>query len=99
MLVLIKTHAGYNWTWQNPTMTEASNPFDLWLLCKINGSYTDLAPMAMLLWGAMGNASLSWNASGQFESQKDWVEKGHNISFGMTPVTSMCLATFCFSCL
>lgn len=80
------TLPGYNWTFQNPAQAVVANPFDNWLLCGVNGSCTDLAPMAMVLGGGVGNASLYWNASETFESSVELKKPGKNITFGPIPV-------------
>ncbi|XP_063136744.1 uncharacterized protein LOC120099615 [Rattus norvegicus] len=42
-----------------------NNPFDQWMLCGVNGSCTDLTPMAMLLGGKgeKGRLSFSWTGN------------------------------------
>ena len=49
--------SGYNWTYQNPAQVGASNPFNVWLLCGVNGSCTDLSPLSQVAGGAWGNAN------------------------------------------
>ncbi|EDL31941.1 mCG144846, partial [Mus musculus] len=44
--------SGYNWTYQNPAQVGASNPFNVWLLCGVNGSCTDLSLLSMVAGGA-----------------------------------------------
>jgi hypothetical protein len=41
--------SGYNWTYQNPAQVGASNPFNVWLLCGVNGSCTDLSLLSMVV--------------------------------------------------
>ena len=60
--------SGYNWTYQNPAQVGASNPFNVWLLCGVNGSCTDLSPLSMLVGGVRGNASFYRNGSSVFET-------------------------------
>lgn len=48
------THAGHNFSDQNPFQVYPSNPFDNWLLCGINGSYMNLEPMVMMNGGSHG---------------------------------------------
>ena len=63
-----QTFAGYNWTYQSPAQRGANNPFNVWLLCGVNGSCTDLSPLSILMGGAWGNASCYWNGSDLFEN-------------------------------
>ena len=49
--------SGYNWTYQNPAQVGASNPFNVWLLCGVNGSCTDLSPLSQVAGGAWDNAN------------------------------------------
>ena len=44
--------SGYNWTYQNPAQVGASDPFNVWLLCGVNGSCTDLSPLLQVTGGA-----------------------------------------------
>nr|XP_044991102.1 uncharacterized protein LOC123455094 [Jaculus jaculus]XP_044991103.1 uncharacterized protein LOC123455094 [Jaculus jaculus] len=61
-----------------------SNPFDVWLLCSVNESCTDLSPMAMIAGRGIGNASSSWN--GTFGASVQELSPGQTISFWPTPV-------------
>ena len=83
---IIAHFSGYNWTYQNPAQVGASNPFNVWLLCGVNGSCTDLSPLSMLVGGAWGNASFYWNGSSVFETSVSQLAGGHNASFKATPV-------------
>lgn len=67
-------------------MTIHSNPFDLWLLCGINGSCMDLASLAMVNGGAFGLSHVIWNTSEAFECQASLNPERNNITFGPTPV-------------
>ena len=78
--------SGYNWTYQNPAQVRASNPFNVWLLCGVNGSCTDLSPLSMVAGGAWGNASFYWNGSSVFESSVFQFVGGRNVSFQAMPV-------------
>ena len=49
--------SGYNWTYQNPAQVGASDPFNVWLLCGVNGSCTDLSPLSQVAGGAWDNAN------------------------------------------
>ena len=51
---------GYNFTFRDPSKADA-NPFDQWLLCGINGSCTDLSPMAMLRGGYAEKGQLGFD--------------------------------------
>jgi hypothetical protein len=82
---------GYNWTYQNPAQVGASNPFNVWLLCGVNGSCTDLSPLSMLVGGAWGNASLYWNESTVFETSVSQLAGGCNASFKAPPVCGLLL--------
>lgn len=53
-----QTYAGRNFTKHDPISLNAVNPFDIWLLCGVNGSCTDLTPFAMIgvgihVWGSL----------------------------------------------
>ena len=45
------TFAGYDFSAVDP-LRPNSNPFDQWLLCGVNGSCTDIAPMALIRGGS-----------------------------------------------
>ena len=47
-----QTFAGYEWTYQSPAQRGANNPFNVWLFYGVNGSYTDLSPLSILVGGA-----------------------------------------------
>jgi hypothetical protein len=76
----------YNWTYQNPAQVGSSNPFNVWLLCGVNVSCTDLSPLSMVVGGAWGNASFYWNGSNVFESFVFQFAGGRNVSFQAMPV-------------
>ena len=78
--------SGYNWTYQNPAQVGASNPFNVWLLCGVNGSCTDLSPLNMVAGGALGNASFYWNGSNVFKTSVFQFAGGRNVSFQATSV-------------
>lgn len=78
--------SGYNWTYQNPAQAVASNPFNVWLLCGVNGSCTDISPLSMLVGGGWGNVSFHWNGSIGFETSVSQFAYGLNVSFKATPV-------------
>ena len=61
-----------------PLKLFSANPFDIWLLCGVNGSCTDISPLAMLQGGSIGNASFEWNSKLQVS--------GKNVSFAPTLV-------------
>ena len=61
-----RTFAGRNFTDQDPVQVTTSNPVDLWLLCGINGSCTDLTPFVMIGGGVHGVATFSWSSSEPF---------------------------------
>ena len=63
-----QTFAGYDWAYQSPAQRRANNPFNVWLLCGVNGSCTDLSPLSILMGGAWGNASFYWNGPDLFEN-------------------------------
>jgi hypothetical protein len=73
--------SGYNWTYQNPAQVGASNPFNVWLLCGINGSCTDLSRLSMVVGGDWGSASFYWNGSCVFESSVFQFAGGSNVLF------------------
>lgn len=87
------TFPGYNWTFQNPTQTVFANPFNNWLLCGVNGSCTDLAPIAMVLGGGVGNASFNWNASEVFEASVALAAPGKK--YHVQAHSRVCLFSFC----
>jgi hypothetical protein len=73
--------SGYNWTYQNPAQVGASNPFNVWLLCGVNGNCTDLSPLSMVAGGAWGNANFYWNDYNVFETSVFQFARGRNVSF------------------
>ena len=81
-----QTFAGYNWTYQSPAQRGANNPFNVWLFYGVNGSYTDLSPLSILMGGAWGNASFYWNGSDLFENSVSVLASRKNMSFVPTPV-------------
>ena len=85
--------SGYNWTYQNPAQVGASNPFNVWLLCGVNGSCTDLSPLSILMGGAWGNASFYWNWSDSFENSVTVLASRKKYVF--CAYTCVCLAPFC----
>ena len=44
--------AGYNMTYQIPAQQGVNDPFNVWLLCGVNGSCTDLSLLSILMGGA-----------------------------------------------
>ena len=56
--------AGHDFTFMNPDRADA-NPFDQWLLCGVNGSCTDLSPMAMIGGGysEKGQMGFEWKGT------------------------------------
>lgn len=62
------------------------NPFDVWLLCGVNGSCTDITPLSMIGGGRFGIASFIWNQSVKFENSVSMNQSFSNISFRPTPV-------------
>nr|XP_020135998.1 uncharacterized protein LOC109729283 isoform X2 [Microcebus murinus] len=80
------TDPGVNFTSQSPWLWDPANPFDLWLLCGINGSCTDLAPFSMIAGGKIETAEWRWNESSYFESTLNKTKPWSNISFAPTPV-------------
>lgn len=91
------SHPGHNITHMDPERSNV-NPFDLWLLCGINGSCTDLSPMVMLGGGRVGRGSLSFDwkgtvgnaghSSGSFSwsTTKVSYRERSNLTFSPTPV-------------
>jgi len=73
--------SGYNWTYQNPAQVGASNPFNVWLLCGVNVSCTDLSPLSMVVGGAWGNANFYLNGSNVFKTSVFQSAGGRNVSF------------------
>lgn len=71
---------------RNPAQAVASNPFNVWLLCGVNGIYTDISPLSMLVGGGWGNVSFHWNGSIGFETSVSQLAYGLNVSFKATPV-------------
>lgn len=65
------TFAGYNYTWQDPSLDLPINPYNVWLLCGINGSCTDLSPMAMIGGGAHGIARFLVDTSPRAKGKRD----------------------------
>ena len=51
----------------DPLRTNA-NPFDQWLLCGVNGSCTDLAPMAMIGGGSSEKGELTFDWKGTLKT-------------------------------
>ena len=45
-----------------------TNPFDQWLLCGVNGSCTDLAPMAMIGGGSSERGELTFDWKGTLKT-------------------------------
>jgi hypothetical protein len=78
--------SGYNWTYQNPAQVGASNPFNVWLLCGVNDSCTDLSPLSMVAGEAWGNANVYWNGSDVFETSVFQFAGRRNVSFQAAPV-------------
>jgi hypothetical protein len=78
--------AGNNWTYQSPAQRVANDPFNVWLLCGVNGSCTDLSPLSILMGGAWGNASFYWNGSDLFGNSVSVLASRKNMSFVPTPV-------------
>ena len=60
------TYPGRNFTNQDPRTFSVANPFDVWLLCGINGSCTDLSPFAMVGGGVQGVGRFNWSSSTPF---------------------------------
>lgn len=58
-----QTYAGRNFTKHDPISLTAVNPFDIWLLCCVNGSCTDLTPFAMIGGGIHGLGQFNWSFS------------------------------------
>lgn len=66
------TFPGFNFTYKSLDRYD-TNPFDLWLLYGVNGSCTDLSPMAMLGGGSVRKGKLTF----------DWKSTvGNALSFG-----------------
>ena len=85
--------AGNNWTYQSPAQRVANDPFNVWLLCGVNGSCTDLSPLSILMGGAWGNASFYWNGSALFENSVSVLALRKKYVFCV--YTCVCLAPFC----
>ena len=47
-----------------------TNPFDQWLLCGVNGSCTNLAPMAMIGGGSSEKGEMTFDCKGQRRNEK-----------------------------
>ena len=88
-----QTFAGYNWTYQSPAQRGANNPFNIWLLCGVNGSCTDLSPLSILMGGAWRNASFYWNGSDLFENSVNVLASRKKYVF--CAYNCVCLAPFC----
>ena len=78
--------AGNNWTYQSPAQRGANNPFNVWLLCRVDGRCTDLSPLSILMGGAWGNASFYWNGSDLFGNSVSVLASRKNMSFVPSPV-------------
>ena len=61
------TFAGYDFSAVDP-LRPNSNPFDQWLLCGVNGSCTDLAPMAMIGGGSSEKGELTFDWKGTLKT-------------------------------
>ena len=94
------TFAGYDFSTMDPLRTN-TNPFDQWLLCGVNGSCTDLAPMAMIGGGSSekGELTFDWKSTlktGRSDKQSPnsfkWTtsnvryKKQKEVNFTATPV-------------
>lgn len=90
-----ETQAGFNWTYQNPNQVGGVNPFDHWLLCGVNGSCTELSPLAVIVGRGIGNAPFSWNTSDIFESSMELIAGGQNVIWFCACVS---LATLLIHC-
>ena len=64
---------GHNFTNMDPSQANA-NPFDQWLLCGINGSCTDLSPLAMIKGGRgeMGQLEFDWKGTVDESGSGQW---------------------------
>ena len=91
------TFAGYDFSAVDPLQPN-NNPFDLWLLCGVNGSCTDLSPMAMIGGGSSEKREMTfdWRSTPrQNEKQSSnfkWTtsnvkyKKQKDVNFTATPV-------------
>lgn len=81
-----KSHSSsYPYPWQNPALPVTANPWDHWLLCGLNGSYTDLQPFSMLLGRAVGTTRFQWDAN-DFDGSIHQNVSGIVTPFSPTPV-------------
>lgn len=48
-----ETFHRYNYTYQNPKLSNLSSPFEAWLLCNTLGACSDISPMSMLKGGVL----------------------------------------------
>lgn len=63
------TFAGYYFSHMDPLRSN-TNPFDQWLLCGVNGSCTNLAPMAMIGGGSSEKGEMTFDCKGQRRNEK-----------------------------
>ncbi|XP_029409942.1 uncharacterized protein LOC115066968 [Nannospalax galili] len=83
---------GSNFTVMDPDQAN-TNPFDQWLLCGVNGSCTDLSPLAMLKGGMGELGQLEYNWQGNFGKQ---LSSGKSSGSGRWTTTDIKYKTFAY---